>query len=120
MSERVQVRCPEKFMSRLLTIVSLIRLFDPLLVLGQRSQSNPKIEMVWNTTVEEIYGEKTVTGVKTKNVVSGETTKLAVSGLFWAIGTTALLLSQSISARLQQTLTQTRACAQHQVPSWPD
>lgn len=55
-------------------------------IMAQRVQSNPKIEMVWNSAVEEIYGEKLVTGLKIKNVSTGDITDLPVSGLFWAIG----------------------------------
>jgi thioredoxin reductase (NADPH) len=56
-------------------------------IMAQRVLSNPKIEMVWNSAVEEIYGEKLVTGLKIKNVSTGDITDLPVSGLFWAIGT---------------------------------
>jgi len=55
-------------------------------IMAQRVLSNPKIEMVWNSAVEEIYGEKLVTGLKIKNVSTGDITDLPVSGLFWAIG----------------------------------
>jgi len=55
-------------------------------IMAQRVLQNPKIELVWNSAVDEVYGEKTVTGIKVKNVVTGEIKDLPVGGLFWAIG----------------------------------
>ncbi|KAK4764881.1 hypothetical protein SAY86_025971 [Trapa natans] len=58
-------------------------------IMQSRALSNPKIEVVWNSTVVEAYGdgEKGVLGgLKVKNVVTGEVSDLKVSGLFFAIG----------------------------------
>ncbi|XP_010526858.1 PREDICTED: thioredoxin reductase 1 [Tarenaya hassleriana] len=58
-------------------------------IMQQRALSNPKIEVIWNSVVEEAYGdgEKGVLGgLKVKNVVTGEVSDLKVSGLFFAIG----------------------------------
>lgn len=55
-------------------------------IMADKALKNPKIEPVWNTVVEEIVGDKFVTGVKTKNVASGESGELPVQGLFLAIG----------------------------------
>ena len=48
----------------------------------ERAMSNPKIEVIWNTVVEEIIGEDMVEKLVLKNVRTGETSDLAVSGVF--------------------------------------
>jgi thioredoxin reductase (NADPH) len=58
-------------------------------ILHERLARNPKISVLWNTTVEEITGTKepkTVTGVRLKNVTTGEVTSRKVDGVFIAIG----------------------------------
>ncbi|PHT49719.1 Thioredoxin reductase 1 [Capsicum baccatum] len=55
-------------------------------IMRNRVMSNSKIEIIWNSVVIEAYGEKTVDGLKLKNVVNGEVTDLSVAGLFFAIG----------------------------------
>ncbi|MCW9046237.1 MAG: thioredoxin-disulfide reductase [Alphaproteobacteria bacterium] len=58
-------------------------------ILQDRLLKNEKIEMAWDTVVEEILGEGPmpgVTGLSLKNVKTGETSKLAVDGVFIAIG----------------------------------
>jgi thioredoxin reductase (NADPH) len=51
-----------------------------------RAFSNPKIEFVWNSAVEHIYGADEVTGIGIVDVVTGEERTLDVQGLFVAIG----------------------------------
>ncbi len=54
-----------------------------------RLLKHPKIDVVWNTVVDDILGGGTppgVTGVKLKNTVTGATSELAIDGLFVAIG----------------------------------
>ncbi|KAI5606035.1 hypothetical protein BDE02_01G392200 [Populus trichocarpa] len=55
-------------------------------IMQSRTLSNPKIEVIWNSVVEEAYGERVVGGLKVKNVVTGEVSDLKVNGLFFAIG----------------------------------
>ena len=58
-------------------------------ILQQRLFDNPKIEMVWDTVLEEVLGSedpKSVTAARLKNVKTGETTERAVDGIFIAIG----------------------------------
>jgi thioredoxin reductase (NADPH) len=55
-------------------------------IMVDKALKNPKIEVIWNSTVEEIVGEQFVTGAKLKNVNSGATSLLPVQGLFLAIG----------------------------------
>ncbi|MBI1243448.1 MAG: thioredoxin-disulfide reductase [Alphaproteobacteria bacterium] len=50
---------------------------------------NPKVEVVWDSAVEEVVGAGTppaVTGLKLKNVKTGAASQIAVDGLFVAIG----------------------------------
>ena len=51
-----------------------------------RAFANPKIEFVYNKTVQHIYGDAQVTGVGLIDTVDGTETTLDVSGLFIAIG----------------------------------
>ena len=57
-------------------------------VMQERVQANPKIEILWNTAVEEILGVEAghVTGVRLKDTVTGATRELALDGVFAAIG----------------------------------
>jgi thioredoxin reductase (NADPH) len=51
-----------------------------------RVLSNPKVEMVWNSAVEDVVGEKHLEAVVVKDVRTGATRRLDVKGLFIAIG----------------------------------
>ncbi len=52
-----------------------------------RVKNNPKIEILWHHTTQEILGDNTgVTGASLKNVVTGESKKIDVTGFFVAIG----------------------------------
>lgn len=58
-------------------------------IMQDRLFKNEKIEMVWNSTLDEVVGNDSppgVTGAKLRNVQSGEETILAVDGVFVAIG----------------------------------
>ena len=58
-------------------------------MLQTRLKENPKIEILFNHTVEEIAGSRSphgVTGVRLKHFVSGEIKQLATDGVFVAIG----------------------------------
>ncbi|MCL2505242.1 MAG: thioredoxin-disulfide reductase [Alphaproteobacteria bacterium] len=64
--------------------------FNAEKIMQERVFKNPKIEIIWNTVVEEVIGEDSlmlsVTGVKVKNTASGQTTELKADGMFVAIG----------------------------------
>jgi thioredoxin reductase (NADPH) len=51
-----------------------------------RASKTPKIEFLFNQTVEHLYGDSAVTGVGLRNTVDGSETTLDLSGLFVAIG----------------------------------
>jgi thioredoxin reductase (NADPH) len=53
----------------------------------EKALSNEKIHVVWNSVVEEIYGDGIVEGVKLKNVKTGEVTDYPTDGVFVFVGT---------------------------------
>ncbi|TXN72196.1 thioredoxin-disulfide reductase [Methylobacterium sp. WL6] len=59
-------------------------------ILQDRLFAHPKIDVIWNHTVDEVLGRrepvKSMTGVRLKDTVSGATRDLAADGLFVAIG----------------------------------
>ncbi|MFV0627275.1 MAG: thioredoxin-disulfide reductase [Alphaproteobacteria bacterium] len=58
-------------------------------VMIERVLNNPKINVEWDSIVEEIYGDEkplSVTGIKIKNIKSGEVKELKLDGVFVAIG----------------------------------
>jgi thioredoxin reductase (NADPH) len=55
-------------------------------IMAERVLKHPSIEVVWDSAVDEVFGEKLVKGVRVKNLKSGETRDIEVEGLFVAIG----------------------------------
>ena len=55
-------------------------------ILQERVFANRKINIIWNSVVEDILGEDRVKGVKLKNVQTGEVTTFPCDGIFIAIG----------------------------------
>jgi thioredoxin reductase (NADPH) len=56
-------------------------------ILQKRVFDNPKIEVIWDTVIEEVNGDtKGMTGLRLKHVVSGEQSTLDATGLFVFIG----------------------------------
>ncbi len=58
-------------------------------ILQDRLMKNPKVEVVWDHTLEEVVGNadpKSVTGVRLKNVKTGEIMDRPADGVFIAIG----------------------------------
>ena len=58
-------------------------------LLQEKLKANKKIQIIWDSVVEEVMGTnepKGVNGIKIKNVKSNKTTELKVDGLFIAIG----------------------------------
>ena len=74
-----------KFASKVLMIVrrDVLRAAK---VMQDRVQNNPKIEILFNTVPLEVLGERSVSGLKVKNVISNAEMTLPVGGLFYAIG----------------------------------
>jgi thioredoxin reductase (NADPH) len=78
------------FLTKYATKVYLVHRRDQLRaskVMQDRARRNPKIEMVWNASVDEVLGDgRTVTGLRLKSTTDGETRELPVQGFFLAIG----------------------------------
>jgi thioredoxin reductase (NADPH) len=55
-------------------------------IMQDRALSNPKIEMMWNTVVDDLVGESKLEGAVVRNLVTGDVSTLPVTGLFVAIG----------------------------------
>jgi thioredoxin reductase (NADPH) len=58
-------------------------------MLQEKLRANKKIEIIWDSVVEEVVGNqkpKSVNGIKIKNIKSGKIADLKVDGLFIAIG----------------------------------
>ncbi len=51
-----------------------------------RLLNNRKIEVVWNTVVEEVLGEDTVTAVRTRDVATNAENAVGLTGLFVYVG----------------------------------
>jgi thioredoxin reductase (NADPH) len=80
------------FLTSFASKVTLIHRRDELRserILQERLFAHPKIEVMWNTALEEVVGTQNpmgVTGLKLKNTVTGEASHLDVDGVFIAIG----------------------------------
>ena len=71
------------------TIVHRRNAFRAERILQDRLFKNPKIEVIWDSGIEEILGTlepKSVTGVRLKNIKTGVVTDRAADGVFIAIG----------------------------------
>ena len=71
------------------TIVHRRDAFRAERIMQERLFKNPKIEVIWDSVLQEVTGSdnpKSVTGVTLKNVKSGKVTRLPVDGVFIAIG----------------------------------
>jgi thioredoxin reductase (NADPH) len=56
-------------------------------ILQDRTLAHEKMEVIWNTVIEEILGDTTLKSLTVKNVKTGELSELEVDGLFVSIGT---------------------------------
>ena len=80
------------FLTKFASKVQLIHRRDELRaekLLQKKLMENKKIEIIWDSVVEEVIGDeepKNVKGLKIKNVKNNETSELKIDGLFIAIG----------------------------------
>ena len=56
--------------------------------LADQVLNHPKIEIIWNTVIDEVIGETAVTAVRATNLPLGQQTEYQLSGLFVYIGLT--------------------------------
>ncbi|MBI1367450.1 MAG: thioredoxin-disulfide reductase [Planctomycetes bacterium] len=59
-------------------------------IMQERAAKNPKIQILWNKTVEDVLGDEVITAVKLKDTKTGAISELKVGGLFMAIGHTPI------------------------------
>ena len=77
------------FLTRFATKVNVIHRRDEFRaskIMQDRALANDKINVVWNSVVDEILGAEKVGGLALRDTVTGETSKLDVGGVFVAIG----------------------------------
>jgi thioredoxin reductase (NADPH) len=80
------------FLTKFATQVNVVHRRDTLRaskIMQDRAAKNPKISFIWDSVVEEVYGDPKaggVTGVRIKNLKAGKTEDLKTDGLFVAIG----------------------------------
>ena len=53
---------------------------------AEEAFKNPKIEFIWNSTLDEIIGDESVERVKVKNLKTGNITDIPCKGVFFFVG----------------------------------
>ena len=77
------------FLTKFASKVTVVHRRDKLRaskIMQDRAFENNKIEFIWNSEIEDVIGDSSVTGIKIKNVQTNESSTKDVSGLFVAIG----------------------------------
>ena len=80
------------FLTKFATKVKLIHRRNKLRaenLLQKKLNENPKIEIIWDSILEEVIGDKNpkgVTGIKIKNIKTNKSSEIKLHGLFIAIG----------------------------------
>ncbi|MCH2376080.1 MAG: thioredoxin-disulfide reductase [Planctomycetes bacterium] len=77
------------FLTKFASKVYLIHRRDKLRaskIMQERVLKNEKIDLVWNSVLEDVEGEDQVTGVRLRNIETNEVSVLPAGGLFYAIG----------------------------------
>jgi len=79
------------FLTKFATRVTVIHRRDEFRaskIMVNRVLGHDKIDVLWDTVVEEVFGDDAVTALRVRNVKSGDESDLAVDGMFVAIGHT--------------------------------
>jgi thioredoxin reductase (NADPH) len=90
------------YLSKFASTIHLVHRRDTLNraspIMAQRILSNPKVQPIWNSVVEEVIGEQAtcttgeklpnMTGVRIRNLKTNETSVIKAAGMFVAIGHT--------------------------------
>ena len=75
--------------ARSVTVVHRRNSFRAEKILQNRLFANPKIKVIWNSTLDEVLGTdglKSVTGAKLRDILTGEIIQVRADGIFIAIG----------------------------------
>ena len=80
------------FLTRFASKVIMVHRRDELRatkILRERVAKNPKIEMAWNSVVDELHSDNSgLTGATLRDTKTGETRQIEVQGMFVAVGVT--------------------------------
>jgi thioredoxin reductase (NADPH) len=77
------------FLTRFASAVHVVHRRDQLRasrIMAERAKRHEKIQILWDSVVEEVLGQEAVTGVRLRNVKTAEITELPVEAVFVAIG----------------------------------
>jgi thioredoxin reductase (NADPH) len=77
------------FLTRFAKSVTLVHRRDALrasAIMQERAFANPKIKFLWNTAIDDVLGDTSMTGLAVRDTVTGATDELPFTGLFLAIG----------------------------------
>ncbi|MEA2510081.1 MAG: thioredoxin reductase, partial [Actinomycetota bacterium] len=77
------------FLTKFASKVTIVHRRDTLRaskIMQDRAFENPKIDFIWDSTVDHIYGNGRVAGARLKNLKSGDETDMPTGGVFVAIG----------------------------------
>ena len=79
------------YLAKFGSIVYLVHRRDQLRaskIMQERALKHPKLEILWDTILEDALGEDYLTGASLKNIKTGQVRQVEVAGLFYAIGHT--------------------------------
>ena len=79
------------YLAKFGSVVYLVHRRDELRaskIMRERALKNPKLEIIWDTVLEDAIGADYLTGARLKNVKTQEEREIEVAGLFYAIGHT--------------------------------
>jgi thioredoxin reductase (NADPH) len=77
------------FLTRFANKVTVVHRRDELRaskIMQDRAMANEKIDFIWNSEIQDVLGEESVTGVRLHDVRTDETRDIEVGGVFVAIG----------------------------------
>lgn len=74
-----------KFASKV-TVIHRRDEFRASAIMAKRLLEHPKVSVIWNTEVNEVFGEEAVEKISLTNRETGDTSELACDGFFLAIG----------------------------------
>ena len=79
------------YLAKFASVVYLVHRRDELRaskIMQERALKHPKLEILWDTVLEDAVGQDYVTGASLKNIKTEEAWQLDVAGIFYAIGHT--------------------------------
>jgi thioredoxin reductase (NADPH) len=77
------------FLTKFATKVTVVHRRDSLRaskIMQDRAFENPKIDFIWDSTIDQINGNGQVAGARIKNLKTGDETEVSADGVFVAIG----------------------------------